>query len=435
MHMLYTRILLLFFMIILFVTCKKTLTNGENSKSSVKYFKGGLNDKVNFISGTNDGGFIYCGYTGLDSGKVDAFLMKVNSSGAQEWYKTYGGEHYDEFRHVLPLADGGFLAVGMTNSIGRGSTDGTYRLFDYTVKVNATGNEVWSKSYSNQQAVLQASYETTDHTLLITGANSVTDNNVMLVKLDASGNLIYLKYYAALNALPPLHISNNYNEFARFVSLDEKGAVLIGGTMSKSGFASEAGTLVPFIMKANYSTGGANYLMTYYSYQSGTNYQLGFSSPHLRKPWVKVLNLNDGYLIGTYIELPGPVMKMQLIKTDFSCNEIWEKEYSGLGNSILYNLDVNPDGTFLISGTSTKEQMNSSAPEGFFSMKTAILNIDKDGTEIWSSYIGNETNSNQLKALRRLDDGSMIGAGYSCSSETGYDQMFFMQLDKAGNLK
>jgi hypothetical protein len=421
--------------LMLIVTCKKLESTGDKSISSIKYFQGGPSDKVNFIAKTNDGGFIYCGYTGVDSGKVDAFLMKVSADGKQEWYRTYGGSHYDDFRHVLPLADGGYLAVGQTNSIGKGSTDGTYKICDYAVKVNASGDEVWSKSYSLFPAVLISSYETADHLLLITGSNTITDINIILLKLDASGNFIYGKSYQTLNALPPFHISNNYNEYGRFVSLDEKGAVLIGGAMSKSGFATEVATLVPFILKANYTTGGATYLMPYYNYVSGPSYQALYPTPKGRRPWVKTLTLSDGYLLGSYIELSGPIIKMQLIKTDFNCNELWEKEYSGLGNAILYGLDANPDGTFMIYGESAKEPLNTSATEGFFGLQTAIINVDKNGNELWSSFTGSQINASALKSLRLQADGSMLGAGYSTSNETGYDKMFFLSLDSKGNLK
>ncbi len=144
----YITTMLCLFFLLAFCECKKKFVSDENSNSSVIYLKGSTSDLVTRVERTNDGGFIYCGFTLLDSTNTQAFLLKVNADGKQEWYKTYGGKNYDEFRHVIQCSDGGFLAVGRSNSIGQSVKDTNVSFNDFVLKTDAMGNEEWSKSYS-----------------------------------------------------------------------------------------------------------------------------------------------------------------------------------------------------------------------------------------------------------------------------------------------
>ena len=94
---------------LLFTTCKKEINADKNSPSSIKYFKGGLNDKVKKVEKTMDGGFIYCGLTG-DSSNYDVFMMKVDADRNRQWYHTYGGCFYDEFKHAIQCAVGEYIS-------------------------------------------------------------------------------------------------------------------------------------------------------------------------------------------------------------------------------------------------------------------------------------------------------------------------------------
>ena len=63
-----------------------------------------------------------------------------------------------------------------------------------------------------------------------------------------------------------------------------------------------------------------------------------------------------------------------------------------------------------------------------------LLKVDKDGNELWASYIGSETNTNISKCVQPLTDGGWKVAGYTTSTETGFDKIFYMKVDKDGKL-
>ena len=421
-------------LIFLLGRCKNELPLRIDSESPIRYFAGGSKDKVNAIETTADGGFIYAGYSNADSAKTDAFLMKIDGKGTQQWYKTFGGNRFDEFRHAIQTSDGGFIAVGQTNSIGFGVTDGSYRMSDYIVKLNSNGIVEWTKSFLGVPGCLTNIYETPDHSFLITGYVYPTTYDVILMKMDASGNLLVGSGYPYLTTFPPFNIKNNYNEFGQSISISNDGSIIIGGVMSKSNLIIEAQSHVTFLMKTNQS-GIVNFFYPYYNLTRGQVYATSFSEIQRRLATVKIINQNDGYLIGTYVEDPGTQnIKMVLMKCDLTGAELWHKEYSGLGNTLFYDMKLNADGTLLLVGSSSDNSMSAQFPEMFFYLKTILIKVDKDGNALWTKYFGSESNTNFAKCISPLPNGGWSIAGYSCSNESGYDKMNWFEVDNDGNL-
>lgn len=73
-----------------------------------------------------DGGFLTAGYrtTPSSNGYFDAFVQKTDSSGQQQWLRSYGGSANDLALSVTPTADGGYVFGGYTDSEGAGRADG-----------------------------------------------------------------------------------------------------------------------------------------------------------------------------------------------------------------------------------------------------------------------------------------------------------------------
>ena len=93
------------------------------------------------VQQTGDGGYIIAGWYEAGSDPGIPFLVKLNASGGVQWTQTYNrGSGSDKFSSVA-LSDGGYLAVGRTNSSGHGSYDAL------VMDIGATGGTNWTETY------------------------------------------------------------------------------------------------------------------------------------------------------------------------------------------------------------------------------------------------------------------------------------------------
>jgi len=419
--------------IVAFSTCKKEIVSEELSYSGIRYYKGGNTDKVNKIEKTADGGFIYCGYTGNDTNKADAFMMKVDANGNKEWYQTYGGIYYDAFKHSIQCSDGGYIAVGTTNSIGEGIVLNSLMKTDFVVKTNSKGLIEWQKSYFVSSCSMEYVKELTKDEYLMVGNYRGGNRNVAMQKLDRFGNIREFKYFTSPDSFPPLRDRNSWNEFANFIGTSNDGSLIIGGTMDRSNRLVEVQKHITFMMKMDKSRfDSISFFYSYpdhireYFYWLGTNYQ--------RVPSVKIINAKDGYYIGTYLELIGSKMVMQLMKTDFTGKLIWQKQYQGLGNALLYDMQLNSDGSLLLAGCSSNGVMNFGFLEVFENTKAMLLKVDPNGNELWTNYTGGDENATIAKCIKLSNNGDYVIAGLTSLSRSGVDKMMTYKIDMNGKL-
>src|SRR6187549_2586284 len=87
---------------------------------------------------TLDGGYVMVGYTsGVGAGGYDIYLVKTDNLGIKVWDKTYGGVDTDLGYFVVQTADSGFVISG-SSGISAASKN-------IILKTDASGNLVWSK--------------------------------------------------------------------------------------------------------------------------------------------------------------------------------------------------------------------------------------------------------------------------------------------------
>lgn len=143
---------------------------------------------------TPDGGFVICGETNANGSGLEAFVLKTDAQGEQEWVQTYGGGNNDYFNAVDMRPGqgyylGGQFATTVTNQ-------------DLWVRsVNNSGgliwNKVWGGPYREPNAHLTAAAE--GHALIASawGQTSSTLRLYMAKLHQADGGIIWDRTYGS----------------------------------------------------------------------------------------------------------------------------------------------------------------------------------------------------------------------------------------------
>jgi len=232
--------------------------DASGAKQWDKTIGGTGNDYPYSLLLTTDGNYLIGGSSESDvgydktqprQGSADGWLVKVAANGTKLWDKTYGSpnpgndplpigqspraEHY--IKAVLPTLDGGYLLSANSNAASGGDKSQNGQGYEdfWILKVDATGNKIWDKTYGGSLSdnVTEAQ-PTSDGGYLIAGSSNSpingdktqanygiqTSTDYWLVKLDANG----LKQWDQV-------IKGNYVDELAGLALTLDGGYVLGG--------------------------------------------------------------------------------------------------------------------------------------------------------------------------------------------------------------
>ncbi|HOE58200.1 MAG TPA: T9SS type A sorting domain-containing protein [Bacteroidales bacterium] len=197
-------------------------TDNEGNYEWFKEYGGSTNDDYGAcIKPTLDGNYILAGYTySFGSGLCDGYLIKIDPNGDTLWTSVVGGSSYDSFHFVQPTSDGGYIAVGSTQSYGNKEQG-------FTVKVDSKGKVEWiSAQGGNQNEGFEGVVETLNHEYLITGNTSSYGNgqhDFIIVLMDDQGNMLDMKTYGT-----------NGDDFGSTIEIMTDNRYIAGGSKTKN---------------------------------------------------------------------------------------------------------------------------------------------------------------------------------------------------------
>ena len=167
-------------------------------------------DSVNQTQRLSDGGFVAAATFDAPSGstqehakgKADAVLVRYDADGGELWRGWVEGEKADLFNGVTEADDGGFVAVGATQSTkfdlegkSRGGQDGLLAKFD------AQGNLVKTATFGGSgKDVLQRITPAVDGGFIVVGSSASTDGDMQATgKTETDTDAVIAKYDDDLN--------------------------------------------------------------------------------------------------------------------------------------------------------------------------------------------------------------------------------------------
>jgi hypothetical protein len=180
--------------------------NAQGDTLWTKIIGGTSFDRVYDMKATDDGGLVMVGRTNSNdndfigsNGSVDGFIAKLDSSGNLVFAELYGGSMEDLFHAVLPLDDGGYLAMGQTGSVDGDVPSGNPGSVDaWIVRLNADLSIRWSRKTTGVNPDVDYNdlfWDAVPHTdgYIICGLsgnfNDFNTDDILLVKYDSLGNL------------------------------------------------------------------------------------------------------------------------------------------------------------------------------------------------------------------------------------------------------
>ena len=152
-------------------------------------YGGSSHDEAQSIQQTIDGGYVIAGSTGsFGILYADFWIIKLGLTGEIEWQKTYGGSDVDYAQSIQQTDDGGYIVAGSTRSFGAGDMD------FWVLKLDSTGAIEWQKTYGGSDYEWLSSIQQTDDGGYIAAGSTESfgadgENDIWILKLFPDGDI------------------------------------------------------------------------------------------------------------------------------------------------------------------------------------------------------------------------------------------------------
>ncbi len=149
-------------------------------------------------------------FNGLNNGKKDIFILKINRNINKVFLTNVGGPGDDLFADAINLDDNGIIIFGTVNTYG-GQVDSLKGMKDiWMTKVDKNGIFQWSKNIGgkNDDTAIRARLNANREIVLLANSGSkdqdITGNyggsDVLVIKLDTLGNILWQKNYGGTSS-------------------------------------------------------------------------------------------------------------------------------------------------------------------------------------------------------------------------------------------
>lgn len=303
-----------------------------------------------------DGGYVLVGRSESSDGDVsenqgleDIWIVKIDEAGTILWEKSYGGSLTEYPSKIIQTQDDGYLVVGATNSDDGDVSDSNGGYDVWVMKLDASGNLVWKNNYggSNAETGISAvqlpdnSYIIGNYTLSSDGnvPDNYGGNDYWVFKIDSFGNLVWSQNYGGSD-------SDEVYE----MNLVPDGVLILGRTQSNDGDITENnGNFDAWIVKTDFegnilwekSIGGSSYDAVVNSYYDGAIYLIG------------ITDSNNGDFSQNYGIADGWLAKID----DFG-NIEWINNYGGSGYDLFSGITKTTENNLILFGDTNSNDVD-----------------------------------------------------------------------------
>jgi len=359
-----------------------------------KTFGGTSLDEVKSVIEISDGGFALAGETeSFGAGDNDAWLIKTDSNGNEEFNKTFGGIEKDQAWSVIETSDGGFALASTTSSFGAGDSDA------WLIKTDSNGNEEFNETFGGTDFDVASSViETSDGGFALAGGTEsfgAGEYDSWLVKTDSEGNEEFNKTFGG----------TGFDIGASVIETSDDGFAL-GSYTESFGEGDSAAWLIKTDSEGN------------------EEFNKTFGGTEVDRIRSMIGTSEGGFaLAGTTSSFSGGDNDAWLIKTDSEGNEEFNETFGGTTTDTAWSVTETSDGGYALAGGT--RSFGTGEYNGW-SIKT-----DSEGNEEFNKTFG-VTKGGALRSIVETSDGGFALAGFGASESNPGDALL-TKTESAGN--
>ena len=372
-------------------------------------------------------------------------FMLVSTAQTTTWEKLFSARGTDVFRSVVEVPSGGYIAAGYTSDISLNDTDA------YVVKLNTSGDTAWTFKYNGPLSFKDLLYKvipTTDGGFAFCGyTTSVTgvSDDVMFMKLNASGELQWVKYWGGSGkdraqdiielpngnfAIVGYTTSVPAQYYDAFILVTDNQGNLINSKLYGS-FGYDDANAVQLLGDGGFILGGQSY-----NGAQGLDQFLIRLNSSLDTIWTKkfgtantdniesVLVTSDGFVMTGNTSTLTTGDDGCILKTDTAGKVLWTKTFGGSSADDFHTVKATTGGFILCGTTRSYGALN----PNLWLVKTNTL-----GDSLWARTFGGD-NHDHGYSVATTSDGGYVLVGHSGSYGWNQEEAMIIKTDSSGNV-
>ncbi|MDD2377890.1 MAG: prepilin-type N-terminal cleavage/methylation domain-containing protein [Bacilli bacterium] len=327
-------------------------------------------------------------------------------------YVSYGGKYIDDFFNVKETSDGGYIAVGSSNSevITKYGTGNNGEYDAIIVKFKADGTVEWSRNFGGSNNDYFYGIEEIPDGYIAVGYTSSNDKDILdykggpndgiIVKYNKQGEVTYKKSYGGSGT--------NGSEIFQNVLYDGEHYLITGVVNLRvldgdhTGDTYENGALQLIILKLD-----TDFNIVVKKLYSGLGYCSLTNFKEIENGYVMIANVSGSSTEGSIYTL------------DKDLNIVKDSQFSGGDFSkVTFNdFEIYPDG-YIVGGYSKSSEgdMEGLSKANNKLEDAIIIKYDLDLNLVWKKSFGG-TSDDSFNSLEIINDNKVVAVGYSRSTD------------------
>jgi hypothetical protein len=333
---------------------------------------------------------------------ITLLFFAVNTFSQNSFQRLIGGPQHERSQTVYSTGDGGYMVNAASGSFGAGDID------MMLIKLDVSGNILWSNTYNTgEYDNAEFSIQTSDQKYVCAGRSNINGGSfptsAIIYKTDSAGNLLFSKRYGG----------TGNDGFVHIIETSDNGFAAVGNTQSLS-------------------AGGSDILLVRTDLNGDTIFTRSYGTAENESGSYVIQLPDNGFLIaGRQATVNGTRGDGILLRTDSAGNQLWSKMYGDTLFEELTSVQHTSDGGFIVSGSTTG---NGSGGFDILLMKT-----DSGGAVTWSQAYGGAASDAAYDVHITSDNGFLVsgfteslGYGHRLSQGADESNIFLLKTNDTG---